>query len=129
MQGNSSNERLGLLGIKRIDLAAHKHVSQHQILQDLNSLPASHFIIVLESLKEVNLRFRPLFLIHVHLATAFPNDAVDLWVGQSRFNIERLVVNFSLFLVVFHFAVHLNFERIDFEQDGTFGVVCATDFC
>lgn len=56
-QGHKSEDwwdiRLGLLTVERVDLTTDKHVGQYEVLQDLNPLSGTGFVVVLEGFEEV----------------------------------------------------------------------------
>lgn len=44
------------------------------------------------------------------------NDTHDQWMRNSRFDVQRLLVQCFQFFVVLLYGVHLNFQCIDFQQ-------------
>jgi hypothetical protein len=95
---------LGLLRVKGIDVRAHQHRRQHEVLQHLDALQRPRLIIVPEGFEEVALCILPVLcshrsananacseslarakrtFAHVHLSTAFADDAHDLGVWHG----------------------------------------------
>ena len=56
----SSNSRLGLVRVEGVEGAVHQHVSENEILEDLDTLWRSSFIVALERFEEVDLRLGPI---------------------------------------------------------------------
>ncbi len=51
----------GLLRVKRIDVGFHQHGCQNEVLENLDTLQRSSFIVVLERLEEIDLGIFPIF--------------------------------------------------------------------
>ncbi len=67
-------------------------------------------------LKEVSGSLLPVPLMHVHLATAFSDDAHDSGVGNGGLDGQGLVVQLAQLLRVLLLCVHLNLQCVDLQE-------------
>mmetsp|Transcript_6199 Transcript_6199/g.18622 ORF Transcript_6199/g.18622 Transcript_6199/m.18622 type:complete len:271 (+) Transcript_6199:155-967(+) len=84
--------RLGLLRVEGRDVRVHEHVGEDEVLEALDPPPHPGLVVVLEGVEKVVARRLPLAERHVHLAAALSDHAHDLGVGDSRLDLQRLLV-------------------------------------
>lgn len=118
----------GLLGLEGVDVGAHEHDGEEEVLEDLDALEGAGLVVVVEGLEEVLVGVGPVFFAHVHLAAALSDNAHDLGVGDGRLDAEGALVQAFELLVVLHLGVHLNLEGVDLERVGALAGVIGAVF-
>lgn len=59
-EARNDDLRLGLVRVEGVDGAVHQHVSEDEVLEDLDTLRRSRFVVALERFEEVDLRLGPI---------------------------------------------------------------------
>ena len=112
------NVRLGFLRVKQIDTAAHEHIGENKILENLDSLGASCLVIISKSLEKVYLSCFPVFFFHVHFTSEFTNDAHSSWMWNSIGNIRCLEEYLLDHTRIVQLLIHLDFKGIKLKDIG-----------